>query len=143
MLLSECKRWNDAVTTDATLEPVDKLAAIVTQKASWFNRHDYESSPGQKAMASRIQTSLQQRRKSPVNGAKNYIGQRRGRVTVVYYAGCRKDSQMETIHYWLVRCICGTYEIRLSRSLAKNKGNDACDKCKHDKWLQYIASIKH
>lgn len=117
-------------------DPVDKLARIVTQSATPIHQWNPKSSPGQEAMAARIQTALQQRRIKPSNGAKNYIGQNQGKLTVVYYAGNRRANDGEVMHYWLVRCNCGEFEIRRHIALARKKPDDACEKCKRLSFLK-------
>jgi len=57
----------------------------------------------------------------PVNrppGKQNLAGMTIGRLTVIRYLGDKVDKEGMTVHSrWLVRCQCGTYELRRARSL--------------------------
>ena len=61
---------------------------------------------------------------------KNLIGLRFHNFTVIGFLKSKRHEKMGPL--WLVRCVCGEYTSRRSKSLnnPKNKG-DKCDKCRH------------
>ena len=63
------------------------------------------------------------------SGFVNLAGVRFGRMTVI---GMARDSKG-----WVVRCSCGTYTTRLSKSI-KNPNNvqDRCNECRHLAFLK-------
>lgn len=63
----------------------------------------------------------------PIN-AENLIGRTFGRLTVFGYVGKLNKNQPHTL--WLVKCSCGSYEMRKTKSI-KNPENkfDCCHKC--------------
>lgn len=122
------------------LKPADTLAAMVTQKPPADCRFEVRPCAHQLVHAERIKAALQQRRQQPAHNAKNYFGQQRGLVTVSFYAGFRRVPDRDIVHYWLVRCQCGEYEIRSHVALRKHREFDACDKCKHNDYLRFKAT---
>lgn len=56
----------------------------------------------------------------------NLIGRRFGKLTVIGYYSVGKKAR------WLVRCICGDYEVRSSRAVKNPENNgDCCKICQH------------
>ena len=49
----------------------------------------------------------------------NYAEEQFGRLTVIAYSHKRKSRRNGTIHYWIVRCSCGEYEMRSQKTLKR------------------------
>lgn len=58
--------------------------------------------------------------------AQNRIGEKHGDLTVVGYYGSGKSGSR-----WLVRCHCGSYEIRTAKALRPKEHRDQCQACNH------------
>ena len=58
---------------------------------------------------------------------RNLIGVRKGRLTVVAYAGA--STKKSGGARWVVRCVCGCYEVRRSKTLGPDSQNDRCNRC--------------
>lgn len=57
----------------------------------------------------------------------NLIGLKKGFLRVVAYAGSNKNGNGGA--RWIVRCLCGRYEFRRTRSLRPDVSNDRCTAC--------------
>ena len=56
------------------------------------------------------------------------IGKKFGRFTVVGYLGWKKTAKKGSD--WLVRCLCGRYTHRRTRTILWSKGRDRCSQCR-------------
>lgn len=110
-------------------EPINKLARIVTGK-SWDDytpekknnlRELWDDSPPTKPVPSTI---------------KNLIGFKKGRLTVVGYLGFKQIKNGLRRNKWLVRCICGRYEVRTQDTLMRQKTAHIEDMCQICQKLQ-------
>lgn len=70
-----------------------------------------------------------------VTPVKDWAGEKVGRLTVVCYSHSRKSNPKKgTLHFWVVRCLCGNYEMRRQQSLGRlERGADGCAICQQ-KW---------
>ncbi len=69
----------------------------------------------------------------------NLVGRIFGRFTVVGYAGRKRPKKAWMVHkdyLWVVRCSCGDYETRWTRSFLNKKNVD--DKCAYCDELAYL-----
>lgn len=66
---------------------------------------------------------------------KNYTGARSGELTVI---GLRRIKTNRTkVKVWVVRCSCGIYETRVTRSLRNiDNSEDCCVECRQTKYLR-------
>lgn len=115
----------DSFERIATSSPINRTAAIVTgakgeQYVPIINtgRKHYEAPP---------------RTVTPPAGLESLIGSNIGRLVVVGWIGKR----------WLVRCQCGRYEERRSKSVRTPNIRDRCGECerliymrRHEHWLR-------
>ena len=73
----------------------------------------------------------------------NMIGQKSGRVKIIGYMGSVGESQKNKYHKWLVRCVCGNYEIREGRRWRRSRRlkrqDEGCLICRK---INYITSNK-
>ncbi|KJS40374.1 MAG: hypothetical protein VR70_05915 [Rhodospirillaceae bacterium BRH_c57] len=103
-----------------TMRPTNKTAAMVMAKG-------FEYQPDKKINTPHHWDAPQQVRPVPKN-TQDLTGLRVGRLRVI---GLLIDKPL-----WLVRCDCGKYEARRSKSL-KNERNsgDRCEICRHHNYL--------
>lgn len=71
--------------------------------------------------------------RAPTHLQKPLMGHRQGRLTVLGVWG--RDRAKGTL--WLVRCACGDYEVRPSKTVLTPNDNAKCDVCQHLDWLQH------
>lgn len=72
-------------------------------------------------------------------GAEDLTGRVFGRLTVIRFHGSAGGEWARPI--WLVRCACGDYEVRRSKTLRSTTNADACCCiCQHVKHLRDIGS---
>lgn len=114
----------------ANLQPVNKTAALVTSKGTHYEmkvKSQVQEYVGPPAMIPR--------HKLP--SALSFIdltGRKKGRFTVIGMA-------VEGRGKWVVRCVCGTYTTRSSRSIKSAETNpsahlDACRECMNLAYLK-------
>lgn len=78
----------------------------------------------------------------------NLIGVRKGWLTVVAYAGSSRPNQRALGTKgaggarWIVRCVCGRYELRRTRALGPKSNSDRCGPCDKLRWMQERAKEK-
>ena len=86
-----------------------------------------------KKIAQRHWSSPPSMRQSP-REVENLTGRTFGRFTVIgWFAECKG--------LWVVRCACGDYETRKTRSVRNPQNNkDACENCRH---LMFLQREKH
>ena len=99
--------------------PINKTAALVTAKGVHFK-------PGNKINS--IYSEMPLRTIPVLRGEENHTGKKFGFFTV---AGKYFEKQAGNRPMWVVRCSCGNYETRRSRSINNpaNK-NDSCHSCR-------------
>lgn len=98
----------------ASKTPINKTAALVTNKGVHFR-------PKINKNGSRLIWEIQPPIKPVPDNANNLVGLRKGRLTVIGIL----DKKLLSINrkcshsWWVVRCDCGNYSIRRSKSLLK------------------------
>jgi hypothetical protein len=132
-------------TYERPLNPVDKTAALVIQKASHIHRFNDTSlaHKQQECFKTRISEILAKLKIPSIPSTiKNFTGKRYGRIEVIAYSHLRvkmKKSGRDPIHYWVVRCDCGEYEMRRHTALnRKDRGERDNDECMHCKRLDFL-----
>jgi hypothetical protein len=107
-----------------TSDPIDRTAAMVTRKGVSYD-------PA-KRITQRHWDCPPQMKPVP-HGCENRIGTRFGRMEVVGYF-CRSKKKGSI---WVVRCACGKYETRTTKSIVnKNNDTDCCQICRHVLYLK-------
>jgi len=56
-------------------------------------------------------------------------GRRFGQLAVLGYYGSDPDVAPSKAAFWVVRCSCGTYTLRTTRTIKKAWPDAACDAC--------------
>lgn len=70
------------------------------------------------------------------NGVQDITNMRRGRMVIAGYYEGRRSNGRKLRHYWITRCDCGTFVVRLGKKFAKNTDKEnACPTCKHKQFL--------
>ena len=113
-------------TTDfdalATSAPVNRDAAVARDGSG----DNYEPKVTQPA---RLHWDAPPRLMPLPKEAENLAGRKMGRLTVIGYFGSHHKDRGSR---WVVRCLCGGYEVRTSKAI-RNPANklDCCWKCHH------------
>ena len=138
MATSEAERGREHYTEyPLTKDPVDKTAAIVTAKSPKWTELNYKY-----AQRKRFFTCPKMRRN---NNTVDLSGIRFGRLTVIGLSGNRKKlggtskgkgkaRGTKYTRLWVVRCDCGVFEERITRTINRALSgianrNDMCSHC--------------
>ena len=71
------------------------------------------------------------------SGINDITGMRRGRIVIAGYYEGRRSNGRKLRHYWIARCDCGTFVVRLGKKFEKNTDpENACQTCKHKQFLK-------
>lgn len=102
--------------------PVNKTAAMVTGKGTSFEP--------EMDLSSVTRWDHRPHTYAVPKGTPDMTGKRQGRLTVVGYHGSSKNNRSSPSR-WVVRCVCGMYEIRAGKSLRNaNNSDDRCYDCR-------------
>lgn len=72
---------------------------------------------------------------SPPPAGKEYrVGKKYGKLTVIGYLGSSRNSGRSS--QWLVRCLCGRYEMRNGKAVEKGTPDDECMRCRKNSQVQ-------
>lgn len=130
-------------------EPIDRMAGQVVQP-SRNGRFYVTSQVGQHQLKfkERIAGILASPHTSRVpRHATDFTGEKFGRLTVISYSHTKKKRCEGNVHYWVVRCACGEYEMRKHTSLnahAKGAaGEGMCAHCWHLVQIQRQAARRY
>jgi hypothetical protein len=108
--------------------PVDKTARLVTgEGVSYEPDCQLKQNLHNKNI---IAVDKERTKRSP---HKLLVGTKKGRLTVlgIMLTGNRKKKAV-----WVVRCSCGSYEVRKLKTLNKSKQDDSCLECKNLDYLK-------
>ena len=129
-------------------QPVNQTAARVIAKAGPLGKFETSTQTGvqQEQFQRRIKEVLAHQNIKPMPTlAKDWTGRKFGRIEIVAYSHSRYKKKKGIIHYWIVRCACGKYEMRTHITLGKmcqshGHGKDIpCEHCKQTEYLQSYA----
>ena len=124
------------------LKPVNTDTAKLLNRAPSWARHD-EDQIDQEQFRVQIEATLRgenQKKPDDLTNRADPKGSRCGRITVIKYSHSVKASKKDRCHYWLVKCDCGTYEIRKHSTLGrKDRQSDMCEQCKRNESLKRTA----
>jgi len=67
--------------------------------------------------------------------AVDLAGERFGRLSVVRYHRSKKAKGSQ----WLVRCVCGDFELRSTRALRSDAEDLACQDCRKVDYLRHLS----
>lgn len=114
----------------AHLRPINRTAALVTGNGVSFQIDDNRNN----TVCARTPLPLREITKEMLEspGFTDLTGFKKGRLTVMglyLHRGVRGAA-------WSVRCACGVYETRVSRSLKSDFPYDACFECKEIVYLK-------
>lgn len=116
--------------------PVNRLAARQT-----FRGEVYEFYPSQETHHWKERPShlLQPLPRNVSREFENLTGRRAGRFTVIGYLG---SGSKRNAARWLVRCVCGNYEVRRTRVIKKPSVHreDRCKECTHLDYLKWVST---
>lgn len=103
---------------ETDLSPVDKTAAIVVGKGVHYDPN----------MVHQFEHYINPPATLQFTGPKDQdmAGRKYGFMSVVGYLGKRGRGAL-----WLVKCKCGMYEVRRSKSIKKASPRDKCQACHH------------
>lgn len=114
---------------DMNRQPVNRVAAQVTGKGTHWE-------PEKKRMMGDSETPLPVLSRDQMDGNQRsnldaMLGKKFGRLTVMGVAADQGGKSTRGMRY-VVRCDCGTYTYRRSKSITNEKnGIDCCDNCRH------------
>lgn len=119
----------------ANLEPVDKLAAMVTRPGIDFI-------PNKKIVTQESPFPI---KTWPVVLEPDYRGYQFGRFTVIGVLFEEGNLiKIGVTRKWVVKCVCGTYAVRRQKSLINPKNHkDRCERCRHLAFLKREDKRRH
>ncbi len=120
--------------TVAPLQPLDEVAGRVTSKGEHF---DFEMSSGQVHASVPLPVRRVERLDKCKPNFRDFTGVRVGRLTVLGISTIKVKDRMR----WVVKCLCGSYEVRKARSLTRyidglNLNEPRCAWCEKTVQLQ-------
>lgn len=123
--------------------PLDPATVDTKRAVSGGEHWKYDlTHNGQAEFTNRIAQVLASPSTQPPRDCKNWTGFVKDRITVVRYSH-RRFKGKESISYWVVRCVCGNYEMRKNISLGHKKSHAAmCEQCKAMEVLKRRAIAK-
>jgi hypothetical protein len=126
------------------LEPVDKMAAIVTSKPPEHCRFEHQTGNHHQqirwAEFLKKQTEANQLDTPPPSWIPDKRGERHARLTVLGFAD-RHKANTGWKNFWIVRCDCGMLEVWSSKALNRNDPmSTMCRNCKEVQRIQWHAS---
>lgn len=108
--------------------PINKTAALVVGRGEHFEPYVDNSTRVHSDVPLRLKHANKAALENP--SYQDLTGLRKGRVTVM---GLSADVPKR----WVVRCACGSYELRTARKLKRENDEDMCAFCNE------VESIKH
>jgi hypothetical protein len=103
----------------AASAPADSTAARVTSKGAHYDpsfkscRDTWDAPPPMKPVPA-------------VPTAQGIVGRRFGRLTVI---GLRAEQNQNKRSSWVVRCVCGAYEVRKAAAIRNSDPQACCQRC--------------
>lgn len=106
--------------------PVDRIAARVVSKVSDIGR----SFRNTDTITSMSPLPTMQ---WPYAKSDDLTGRKCGRFTVIGYALWRPKTHQKNNVRWVVRCVCGRYQMLTTKAVKNNNINSACVECNSNK----------
>lgn len=114
-----------SIGLENNLTPVNKTAAMVIQQTSIDNRFDTKKSEG---ASKNLYWEIPKPQVNIARSEADLAGTKFGRFTVVGKLANKR---------WQVRCSCGNYSARKSKSILNpNNSNDCCEVCRELLYLR-------
>lgn len=102
--------------------PIDKLAALVVSENL---EHGYEFKCGNRISSMSPLPTVQW----PYAKSDDLTGMKTGDFIVVGYSAWKPRTHQPNNVRWVVKCKCGRYEIRTTKTVKKNHPSNACSEC--------------
>lgn len=108
----------------ATSKPIDKRSAVIISDGENYNHFQYIKG---KKITSSIPIPFSRPNKNKI--CVNFTDEKIGKLVVL---GIYRGHDFKLKKYWVVKCVCGKYELRTADELKKADNRDACQQCKYN-----------